>query len=545
MREGLFFLKRLLRVLGIFLIFALAAGAMWFIQSGKWKTTTLKDVYISKPQGDTLWVVNGQEREEYTVKGAVREKTYEGIADLEVRGKCVRKIVCKPDKAKVVEQKEEIPETIRVLLTTTDFAAKEHDEVKIRSEKPFVVKTGEKEKRCEGGEEFCVRAADMGEETIKINSTEEAKLEITSIKRGERTPSYRGTLELKKSGEKIRVINELLLEQYLYGVLPSEMPAEYPEAALRAQAVCARSYAKKQKQNDRLKEYDAQVDDSVAYQVYQSQPEDERANKAVDDTKGLVVCSGNTLASTYFFATSCGVTTSSDSVAFSDREIPYLAGQVQSTDISDEKKAERDRLAADTYAEDALFCEFLEKDQEVLEKEEPWFRWNTTISLEQMEKNINERLADRCEKTPDRIEVRKGEGIYEKRRVENIGKLKRVIIKKRGCGGVAQTAIIVGTEATIRVTSEYNIRMLLFSGEAVIQRKDGKEVTGLSMLPSGFFVLKRVGGTYEIKGGGYGHGVGMSQTGARQLANLGKNEQEIICHYFPGVSILSMSQIGS
>ena len=538
-------MKRLLRVLGIFLIFALAAGAMWFIQSGKWKTTTLKDVYISKPQGDTLWVVNGQEREEYTVKGAVREKTYEGIADLEVRGKCVRKIVCKPDKAKVVEQKEEIPETIRVLLTTTDFAAKEHDEVKIRSEKPFVVKTGEKEKRCEGGEEFCVRAADMGEETIKINSTEEAKLEITSIKRGERTPSYRGTLELKKSGEKIRVINELLLEQYLYGVLPSEMPAEYPEAALRAQAVCARSYAKKQKQNDRLKEYDAQVDDSVAYQVYQSQPEDERANKAVDDTKGLVVCSGNTLASTYFFATSCGVTTSSDSVAFSDREIPYLAGQVQSTDISDEKKAERDRLAADTYAEDALFCEFLEKDQEVLEKEEPWFRWNTTISLEQMEKNINERLADRCEKTPDRIEVRKGEGIYEKGRVENIGKLKRVIIKKRGCGGVAQTAVIVGTEATIRVTSEYNIRMLLFSGEAVIQRKDGKEVTGLSMLPSGFFVLKRVGGTYEIKGGGYGHGVGMSQTGARQLANLGKNEQEIICHYFPGVSILSMSQIGS
>lgn len=538
-------MKRLLRVLGIFLIFALAAGAMWFIQSGKWKTTTLKDVYISKPQGDTLWVVNGQERTEYTVKGAVREKTYEGIADLEVRGKCVRKIVCKPDKARVVEQKEETPETIRVLLTTTDFAAKEHDEVKIRSEKPFVVKEGEKEKRCEGGEEFCIRAADMGEETIKINSTEETKLEITSIKRGERTPSYRGTLELKKSGEKIRVINELLLEQYLYGVLPSEMPAEYPEAALRAQAVCARSYAKKQKQNDRLKEYDAQVDDSVAYQVYQSQPEDERANKAVDDTKGLIVCSGNTLASTYFFATSCGVTTSSDSVAFSDKEISYLAGQVQSSDISDEKKAERDRLAADTYAEDALFCEFLEKDQEVLEKEEPWFRWNTTVSLEQMEKNINERLADRCEKTPDRIEVRKGEGVYQKERVENIGKLKRVIIKKRGCGGVAQTAVIVGTEATIRVTSEYNIRMLLFSGEAVIRRKDGKEVTGLSMLPSGFFVLKRVGGTYKIKGGGYGHGVGMSQTGARQLANLGKNEREIICHYFPGVSILSMSQIGS
>ena len=117
-------MKRVLRVLGIFLIFVLAAGAMWFTQSGKWKTTTLKDVYISKPEGDTLWVVNGQERKEYTVKGAVKEKTYEGFADLEVCGKCVRKIVCKPGKAKAVEQKEEVPETIRVLLTTTDFAAK-------------------------------------------------------------------------------------------------------------------------------------------------------------------------------------------------------------------------------------------------------------------------------------------------------------------------------------------------------------------------------------------------------------------------------------
>ena len=538
-------MKRVIRVLGIFLIFGLAAGAMWFVQSGKWKTTTLKEVYIEKPEGDTLWVINGQERTEYKVKGAVKEKTYEGIAALEVRGKCVRKIVCKPDKAKGEEQKEEMPETIRVLLTTTDFAEKEHDEVKVRSEKPFVVKAGESEKRCEGGEELCIRAVDMSAETITIHSAEGAKLEITSIKRGERIPSYRGTLELKKNGKKIRIINELPLEQYLYGVLPSEMPAEYPEAALRAQAVCARSYAEKQKQNNRLKEYDAQVDDSVAYQVYQSQPEDERANKAVDDTKGLVVCSGNILASTYFFATSCGVTTSSDSVLFTNKEISYLAGQVQSTDISDAKKGERDRLAADTYAEDDLFCEFLEKEQDLLEKEEPWFRWNMTISLEQMEKNINERLADRCDKTPDRIEVRKGAGLYEKGRVENIGKLKRVVIKKRGCGGVAQTAVIVGSEVTIRVTSEYNIRMLLFSGEAVIRRKDGKEVTGLSMLPSGFFRLKRIGGAYEIQGGGYGHGVGMSQTGARQLANMGKNEQEIICHYFPGVSILSMSQIGS
>lgn len=538
-------MRRFLRIFGILCIALLAAGAMWFTQSEKWKITTLHDVYIVKPKGDSLWVVKGQEKTEYTVKGDAKEKAYEGVADLEVRGKRVRKIVCKPDKAKVVEKSEEVLENIRVLLTTTDFAQKEHEEVTIRSEKPFIITEGNQEKRCEGGEEITIRSADIKADRMKISSKDEGKLEITSIKRGDRTPSYRGTLELKKAGDKIQIINELPLEQYLYGVLPSEMPAEYPEAALRAQAICARSYAKKQMQSNRLKAYDAQVDDSTAYQVYQSQPEDDRANKAVDDTKGLVVCHANKLASTYFFATSCGVTTSADSVSFAGKEIPYLTGQVQSLETSDEKKGERDRLAADSYAEDALFCEFLEKDSNVLEKEEPWFRWDMTISLEQMEKNINERLAERCERTPDRIEVRKGEGIYQTEKVENIGKLKRVIIKKRGCGGVAQVAVIVGTEATIRVSSEYNIRMLLFSGEAVILRKDGKKVTGLSMLPSGFFELKRMGKSYEIKGGGYGHGVGMSQTGARQLATMGNNEKEIICHYFPGVSILSMSQIDS
>ena len=48
--RGAVFLKRVIRVLGIFLIFGLAAGAMWFVQSGKWKTTTLKEVYIEKPE---------------------------------------------------------------------------------------------------------------------------------------------------------------------------------------------------------------------------------------------------------------------------------------------------------------------------------------------------------------------------------------------------------------------------------------------------------------------------------------------------------------
>lgn len=59
----------------------------------------------------------------------------------------------------------------------------------------------------------------------------------------------------------------------------------------------------------------------------------------------------------------------------------------------------------------------------------------------------------------------------------------------------------------------------------------------MSMLPSGFFVLDKSGNSYEIKGGGFGHGTGMSQTGANELAQAGKSYEEILKYYFDGVEV--------
>ena len=50
----------------------------------------------------------------------------------------------------------------------------------------------------------------------------------------------------------------------------------------------------------------------------------------------------------------------------------------------------------------------------------------------------------------------------------------------------------------------------------------------MSMLPSGFFVLDKEGDSYHIQGGGFGHGTGMSQTGANELAQAGKTCEDII-----------------
>ncbi|MBR5123393.1 MAG: stage II sporulation protein SpoIID, partial [Anaerotignum sp.] len=81
-------------------------------------------------------------------------------------------------------------------------------------------------------------------------------------------------------------------------------------------------------------------------------------------------------------------------------------------------------------------------------------------------------------------------------------------------------------------------------GEPIyLQRKGGEALVGQTMLPSGFFAVKEMKNeTGELTGialygGGNGHGVGMSQYGAKKLAEEGKTAEEIISYYFPGTTV--------
>ena len=99
--------------------------------------------------------------------------------------------------------------------------------------------------------------------------------------------------------------------------------------------------------------------------------------------------------------------------------------------------------------------------------------------------------------------------------------------------------LILETDSgTYKVISEYNIRYLLNQGGEVL-RQDGSTVSCGQILPSAYIVidLKKDEGTvsgYHIIGGGYGHGVGLSQNGARSMAKEGRNCEEIITYFYPG-----------
>ena len=70
---------------------------------------------------------------------------------------------------------------------------------------------------------------------LSVKTTDDGKITISSIERAYGTPSYRGSIEIASYDDKLTIVNELPLEEYLYSVVPSEMPTSYGEEALKVQ----------------------------------------------------------------------------------------------------------------------------------------------------------------------------------------------------------------------------------------------------------------------------------------------------------------------
>jgi stage II sporulation protein D len=132
---------------------------------------------------------------------------------------------------------------------------------------------------------------------------------------------YRGSIHVDVVGRRLRAINVVGLEQYLYGVVPAEVPDDWPTEVLKAQAVAARTYALATRKTRGA--FDLFPD--VRSQVYRGIDEEvESTNLAVDETAGEVVMYEGRLATTYFHSTSGGRTASIADVWPGSNPVPYL-----------------------------------------------------------------------------------------------------------------------------------------------------------------------------------------------------------------------------
>ena len=467
----------------------------------------------------------------YKVYDEVSEETADNI----LVGYSITEFVLEEGKICAVLIKEELKaDKIRVLIQEDNYTGYYHKEIEITSNGAFFVEKNGERTEYKAEDTFFIKQKELStNDHIVIGTIKESdKLKISSVKRADGTPSVRGHLEIMQGEEGLLLINELSLEEYLYAVVPSEMPTYYGSEALKVQAVCARSYAYNQLMANRFRAYGAHIDDSVACQVYNNIAENEASIAAVKATYGEVMRYGSKVATAYYFSTSCGHTASVEDVWQNAMPAGYLTGQAQGVE-----EQEITRLQEETDFRTFLF----DTQTKTYDSESPWYRWTVFLSYEELADTVRAVLPVRYQANKEMILTKTKQGTYESLPITDIGTIKKIQIISRGIGGIITKLQIKGSKKTVQIEKEYNIRALLAPNETMLLRNDGTEVGNMSLLPSAFFAFQE--GEKEgkkgiwIYGGGYGHGVGMSQTGVRKMAEYGYSYQEMIQHYYTGVEI--------
>ena len=256
-------------------------------------------------------------------------------------------------------QKENVVQTalgsereIRVLLKSDGYASEYHTDICLTSDGDYKIRNGENSSLCRAGEEIRITSQSdlFAKEDVLQVSSDGGMFYFPELGRAEEDIGYEGSLEIRKTDQGLLLVNVLSLEDYLCGVLPSEMSASFPTEALKAQAICARTYAIQQQESGRAKAYGADLDDSTSYQVYNNRCHGEETDQAVKETAGLVMMQDGVLADARYYSTSCGLDLHMD------------------------------------LSEDSVFAAFLQEDKKrSVEAEEPMYRWKTSIRLSDLQ----------------------------------------------------------------------------------------------------------------------------------------------------------------
>ncbi len=296
---------------------------------------------------------------------------------------------------------------------------------------------------------------------------------------------YRGKIELVvDESNKFSLINQISVEEYLFSVVPSEIPSWWPEEVLKAQSVAARTYALKNSRLNRHKLYD--LCDEVHCAVYSGiKVENKKTKNAILVTKGEVITHNGELINAVFSSNSGGY--SEDSKDIWGTEVAYLQGKVN---LIEEK------------TEFPLTSFELDKWIKKQEKAKYYSRFSGSNIYRWIKK----------------IPVIFLEEKY------GLTSLKNIITAKRSEGGSVIEIIIKGKNKEITVTGD-SIRSALGglkSNRFIIEKSYSKEGNIKELI---------------FYGSGWGHNVGMDQTAAAGMAEYGFNYKEILKHFYNNTEI--------
>lgn len=321
---------------------------------------------------------------------------------------------------------------------------------------------------------------------------------------------YRSYLTFVPEGSRLHIVNVISLDDYIRGVLPREMSTGVPLEALKAQAVASRGFALSNKNKFIKKGYN--LDDTTSSQVYSGlSVEAKDTNRAVDETRGEIPYYKGNVASTIFHATSGGYTIAAKDV-WGGNNLPYLEA------IKD-PYSEKTRNATWEYK--------ISWDTMKKKMESSYPGLGNFQSLKIQRRNENRRVMEM------EVIFQKGSKIIsgeDFRRLFGTTKIKSTwfFLDQGGSGPTSFTVMTKDGPKEVTQLTTVDQKVLK---EAQVIRKDNQ----IETISSSFQVSQ--GKDFLVKGRGYGHGVGMSQYGAMEMAKKGKNYREILQYYYPQVTI--------
>lgn len=366
---------------------------------------------------------------------------------------------------------------------------------------------------------------------------------LLSTTRQNLVPEYPGELWLETRGDGLLVVNTVDFQDYLKRVLPSEMPVHFHAEALKAQAVAARTYAfARQQQSTFWKQFGADVDDSVSEQAYNHTRTHPITDAAVDATRNQILTFQGAPIQSFFFSTSPGATASIEEVWMERSAVPYLQGRTQTNPLTISIRSEAEALA--------FFQNWNPKG--FYDADSPYWRWKLRLSRTELEALLNRTLPERARTAPPFVETPEGP-LSPDAPGFALGTLQRIGVLKRTSGGYVTELELQTSTGRFVVRRESHIRNLLRpdkaftgGGDVVLERWQGGPRLNFPTLPSAAFALQEERDTqgnllhYTFWGGGFGHGVGMSQYGAHGLGKLGCSYTQILQHFYPGTELSLM-----
>lgn len=306
---------------------------------------------------------------------------------------------------------------------------------------------------------------------------------------------YLGNINFAIESGYIRPTNENIpFEDYLKGIVPNEMPASWHVEALKAQAVAARTYS--------VKSIGKVVPDTTAFQVYGGYNWYTNSTKAVDATKGKVLKYNNQLISATYYSSNGGYTEASEEVW--GNALPYLVAKQDTKDpvnawtLKLSKKQLGTTLTASTAASE--WSKAKEANAADLAGLKSWLLKNKETAASDM----------------------------------RIASISSLTFSGKTKGQRAKTVSIKLNYHLKNKTGTYTVNK---STTASMKMTEFRTVMGATKVKSTFASVKNNTNDFTISGKGYGHGIGMSQYGAKARAESGNSYSSILSFYYPGTKL--------